>query len=225
VPISGPDSTVQTFERVLSAQEVTRANKFLFPEHRRSFVIARGVLRHLLASYTAASPSDLHFSYGDQGKPSLQSGIPVRFNLSHSGDLGLYAFTMNRELGVDIEQHRRMIDLEQIARHFFSEGEVRDLLSVSGPVRETAFYQCWTRKEAFVKAIGEGLSIPLRDFRVSLLPGQLASLMAIPAKHNRQWTMYDVTPCDGYSAAVVVEGEPIHLNCWSVTEAEWILRL
>jgi 4'-phosphopantetheinyl transferase len=131
---------------------------------------------------------------------------------------------MTRELGVDIEQHRRMADLEQIARHFFSEGEIRDLLSVNGADRQTAFYQCWTRKEAFVKAIGEGLSIPLHNFRVSLLPDEPASLVEIPAKHDRLWTMYDVAPCDGYSAAIVVEGEPLHLNRWSVTEAEWILR-
>jgi 4'-phosphopantetheinyl transferase len=224
VPIHGPDSTVQTFEKVLSVEEVIRADRFLFPEHRRSFVIARGILRHLLASYAAVSPSKLRFSYGDQGKPSLGGEIPVCFNLSHSGDLGLFAFTMNRELGVDIEQHRRMVDLEQIARHFFSEGEVRDLLSLNGPVRETAFYRCWTRKEAFVKAVGEGLSIPLHNFRVALLPAQPASLVELPAKHHRRWTMYDVSPCDGYSAAIVVEGNPIHLNRWNVTQSEWVLR-
>ena len=216
-------STLQQLRVALNDEERNRADRFRFPLHRDQFVLARGALRHLLAGILETAAGDVKFQYAPKGKPECQSDQTLRFNLSHSGDMVIYAFARNREVGIDIEQHREMKDLEAIAKRFFAAGEVEDLMSLPPAVRPDAFFRCWTRKEAFIKAIGDGLSLPLDSFRVSLLPDQPVSILDTPAEQREKWQLADITPCTGYSAALVVENGPLAVNQFPATTVEQIL--
>jgi 4'-phosphopantetheinyl transferase len=213
VPLTGENSELLMLRGLLSPEERARADRFRFAKDHNAYTIARAMLRLLLARYTHDDPKEIEFSYAVNGKPSLASEKKVSFNLSHSGELALYAFTRDSELGVDIERFRAMSDMEQVAKHFFSKGEVNDLLSLAEEERQGAFFRCWTRKEAFVKAIGDGLSMPLDCFRVSLKAEQPAELLEAAPEHLARWSLYDVTPCEGYAAALVCEGEIGSLQC------------
>jgi 4'-phosphopantetheinyl transferase len=210
---------------VLETDEADRANRFRFPEHRDHFLTARGLLRFLLGDALGVAPNKLRFLYGARGKPRLAFETPLRFNLSHSGSLVLYAFALDRELGVDVEQHREMTDLERVARRFFAVKEVADLLSLAAEERSTAFFRCWTRKESFVKAVGDGLYIPLDSFCVSLLANEPAAIENGPAGTTEQWILTDVTPQDGYAAALTTEGKPARLTAFRSTDASGLLEL
>ena len=154
---------------MLSKDEHARAERFRFDQDRRRFVVARGVLRSLLALYLGLPPQKVQLTYGASGKPCLPRGV-LRFNLD-AGELGLYAFTSSREVGIDVEHVRQLDDMDQIARRFFSVNEVASLEALPESARpSTAFFNCWTRKEAYVKARGEGLALPLDGFDVSLAP-------------------------------------------------------
>jgi 4'-phosphopantetheinyl transferase len=217
-------ATLQQLRLVLNDEERGRADRFRFPLHRDQFVIARGALRHLLARFLSIAAGDVVFQYAPKGKPQCKTDPGMRFNLSHSGGMALYAFTRNREVGVDIEQHREMKDLEAIARRFFAAGEVEDLMSLAPEDRLDAFFRCWTRKEAFIKAVGDGLSLPLDSFRVSLLPDQPASMVDTPPGQHEKWQLADVTPCTGYSAALVVENGPLVLSVFNAIDIDGILQ-
>lgn len=206
-PLTAAPEELLALSNVLSTEETARANRFRFQEHRDAFVIARGMLRFLIAHYAGGDPQDVQFNYAPYGKPSIAGELSLSFNLSHSGSLALYAFARERELGVDIEQFRPMSDLEQVAKHFFSKGEVDDLFSLDEDGRSAAFFRCWTRKEAFVKAIGDGLSMPLDSFRVSLKADEPATLLDAPPEHRGKWSLRDVTPSEGYAAALVFAGQ------------------
>ncbi|HXE11726.1 MAG TPA: 4'-phosphopantetheinyl transferase superfamily protein [Bryobacteraceae bacterium] len=218
-------STLENLRVVLNDEERERADRFRFPLHRDHFVIARGVLRRLLARFLGIAAGDVEFQYAPKGKPECKSGRALRFNLSHSGDMAIYAFAHNREVGIDIEQHREMKDLEAIAKRFFAAGEVEDLMSLAPADRPDAFFRCWTRKEAFIKAIGDGLSLPLDSFRVSLFPDQTASIVDTPAEQRKKWQLIDVTPCTGYSAALVTEAGPLTISQFAATTVEKLLLL
>jgi 4'-phosphopantetheinyl transferase len=196
----------------LSADESARADRFLRPEHRRRFANGRGLVRQVLAGYLETEPGRIRFVYGPQGKPGLPA-TALRFNLSHSGGRALLAVTRGRELGVDIERIRPEIDCLGIARRVFSEAEQRALRAVPEPLRRRAFFAAWTRKEAYVKARGGGLSIPLRDFDVSLAPGEPPALLRAPDPgeiDRLQLEGLDVE--DGFMAALVVEGRGLRLR-------------
>lgn len=173
-----------------------------------------------MARILGVAAGRVEFQYAPKGKPQCKTDPTLRFNLSHSGDMAIYAFARNREVGIDIEQHREMRDLEAVAKRFFAAGEVDDLMRVPPANRSEAFFRCWTRKEAFIKAIGDGLSLPLNSFRVSLLPDQPASILAAPAAHSQRWQLADVTPFSGYSAALVAESEPLVLHQFFAAAAE-----
>jgi 4'-phosphopantetheinyl transferase len=158
VSLSLPEDRFSRFEQVLSRDERARADRFRFAVHRQHFVAARGVLRYLLGHYAEMSPARIQFQEGAYGKPALVKQGRVRFNVSHSGELGLYAIADQREVGIDIEQHRAMDDLEGIAKHYFAPGELAELERLTSADRNAAFFRCWSRKEAFVKAVGAGLS-------------------------------------------------------------------
>jgi 4'-phosphopantetheinyl transferase len=148
----------------LSIDEKVRASRFLFPRDRDYFMAARGILRELLAKYVACSPAELEFQYGQRGKPSIRTvngQPPVRFNLSHSRGLAIYAFARSRELGIDLESIRTEFSGEDIAERHFSPRELDEWHRLTPESRTEAFFLCWTRKEAYVKARGEGLQIPL----------------------------------------------------------------
>jgi 4'-phosphopantetheinyl transferase len=201
-------SQIQGFFEILSAQEQQRAAAFRFERHRDSFVIGRGLLRAILGWYLRKSPQHIDFQYGPRGKPSLYGGSSqlLHFNLAHSENVVLYAVTRGYELGVDVEFVWQLPDAEHVAQHFFSEAECADLFSVAADLRAEAFFNCWTRKEAYLKAIGDGLSLPLHGFEVSLIPGRPAAFLKLD--DNRypitQWTLIHLTPLMGYIGALAI---------------------
>ena len=213
VHLRGSDADLTAFDRILSPEEQTRAARFAFPHLRRAYVFGRGALRHLLASYTGIAPAALSFAYGPQGKPSLVSPTRVRFNASHSGEQALFAFTLDIEIGVDIEAIREIPEVSQIARQFFCRAEEADLLALPPDQRQFAFSRCWTRKEAYIKAKGGGLSIPLDSFRVSLIPGEEVRFVKLaPDDAGTPWTLHDLEIFDGFAGALAYPDTARHVR-------------
>jgi 4'-phosphopantetheinyl transferase len=216
-----PAVPLEQLERTLSGDERERSARFYFERDRQRYIVGRGTLRIILSRYLAIEPGQLQFRYGTHGKPALAlatGGERLRFNLSHSQDLALYAVGCDREVGVDLEYARRVSDIEQIAERFFSPREYAAFQTLSTDQRFQAFFDCWTRKEAYIKAIGDGFSIPLDQFDVSLAPGEPARLMSIggdPLKASG-WSLRELLPAPGFVAALAVEGQGLRLNCWDV---------
>ena len=199
---------------------------FRFEHLQRSFIVARGVLRTLLGHYLKTPPRDLHFNYGAKGKPSL-AGARIQFNASHSGDLALLAFTLDCELGVDAEVIRPMPDIEDIAKRFFSTEETAELMSLSAAQREQGFFLCWTRKEAYIKATGEGLSAPLDGFRVTLRPGETARIVHFGHDIDaaRAWSLHNLDPAPGYAGALAYRDAPRPFKKFPLANPKQLLEL
>jgi 4'-phosphopantetheinyl transferase len=221
--LNQPPPVVSACRALLSPDELNRAAKYRFAKHRDHFTVSRAVLRTLLGRYLRAEPARLRFSYSPYGKPSLSAADSetLRFNLSDSGELVLYAFTRDREVGVDLEYVRHDFEVEEIAQRFFSRAEVAALGALPAKLKAEGFFRCWTRKEAYIKARGEGLSLPLDQFDVSLSPGEPAALLRVannPLELSR-WSMRELNAGQGYIAALVVEGRDSQLSCfqWSET--------
>jgi len=208
------------WKRLLSSDELKRASRFHFQRDRQRFIASRAVLRMILASYLATDPSGLTFSYSKKEKPSLalrHAASGITFNVSHSGGVALLAFTHDREIGVDVELVRRDFDVEAIARRFFSAHEQEQLAAVPPQDRVDAFFSCWTRKEAYIKATGDGLSLPLTQFDVSIAAGESSALLTTrpdPSEAKR-WCIQQVPGGPGYVAALCVRGRDWKLNSWS----------
>lgn len=204
------DHSAGSLRHLLSADEISRAGRFHFDKDRNHYIVARGLLRKLLATYLNTPAAALCFSYGEKGKPFLASGQygAINFNLAHSHGLAVYAFSTERELGVDLEFIREDFGGEKIAERFFSSGEIEVLRTVSTELKNEAFFNCWTRKEAYIKARGEGLSMPLDQFEVSLAPGEVPALLRNHKEpgETARWSMHSVEMPDGYVAALVAEG-------------------
>ena len=203
----------------LAADERQRAERYIFQKDRTHFVVARGLLRVLLGCYLRQEPLHLRFIYGPHGKPALATdtgGVALRFNVSHSHGLALYAITRGREVGVDAERIRPAVVQEKVAERFFSPREVAVLRALPTPLQARAFFACWTRKEAYIKATGDGLTLPLDQFDVSLAPGEPAALLrtAWDPKEAAHWALQDLAPAPGYRAAVAVAGHAWRLTCW-----------
>jgi 4'-phosphopantetheinyl transferase len=196
---------------LLSCDEGTRAARFHRQIDRQYFITARAMLRQILGSYLKKDPGALIFSYSDREKPSIggeEAGSGIEFNVSHSGHLALLAFARSREIGVDVEQIRRDFDTSKIAARFFSAAEQKQLAALPPERRSDAFFLCWTRKEAFIKATGKGLSLPLDQFDVSLVPKEKDALLATrpdPQERTR-WSMRDIAVPSEYAAAICVSG-------------------
>ncbi|HEX8092146.1 MAG TPA: 4'-phosphopantetheinyl transferase superfamily protein [Blastocatellia bacterium] len=214
-----PPSYIQSLKAILSADEQDRANRFHFQKDHDHYVVARGTVRTILGRYLRTGPGRLRFSYTYYGKPALEKefeGESLRFNLSHSHGLALLAVTRDRELGVDIERIRPGISEEGIAERFFSDKEVRMLRGLPRDLQDKGFFNCWTRKEAYIKAKGEGLSMPLAIFDVSLIPGEPAALLETrgdPLESTR-WSLRELTAAPDFAAAIAVEGNDWNLICW-----------
>jgi 4'-phosphopantetheinyl transferase len=197
-------------EQLLSRDEMDRARRFHFERDRRRFTLARGALRTILGGYLRIDPKSIVFGYGPQGKPFLApAGSSIRFNVAHSEELALIAVSRERELGVDVEFVRSMTWAEQIPERFFSPREAAVFRSLPHDLAEPAFFACWTRKEAYIKARGGGLTIPLDHFDVSLEPGKPAALLEVrddPIEASR-WDMVELQPASGYAGALVVQGK------------------
>jgi 4'-phosphopantetheinyl transferase len=202
---------------LLSADEQQRAARFLFPRHRAAYVVARGLLRTLLARYLDTDPSALRFTYNPHGKPDLPDA-ELRFNLAHSHGLAVYAVSRKRTVGVDVEHVRTEVATDAIAKRHFSACELDELQRVPEQLRTQAFFHAWTRKEAFLKALGTGLALPLDDFDVSLTPGQPALLRAVRgmAADKGRWSLHDLAMPEGYLGALAVEGDScrLHIGDW-----------
>ena len=202
-------------EATLSPDETARANRFALLKDRSHFVAARGILRELLGAYLRSSSVNLQFSYGDHGKPALEtktSRACLQFNLSHSGGLALYAFSLGRRLGIDVEQIRPQLAGEDIARRYFAMRELAELRALPPELRAQGFFLCWTRKEAYIKAQGAGLSIPLDSFTVSLTPGRSAELHT---SDDALWSLRSFEPSPSHVAALVGEGKDWRLHHWT----------
>ncbi|MBI1790832.1 MAG: 4'-phosphopantetheinyl transferase superfamily protein [Acidobacteria bacterium] len=213
VRLEGSAECEGAFFQTLSPDEKVRARGFHFERLRKTYTLARGVLRALAGSYLDTPAAGIEFRYGPNGKPSLaRADCRLRFNLSRSGDLAIYAFARDCELGVDVEELRPMPGLERIAAEFFCPEECADLAVVDESSRERAFFNCWTRKEAYIKALGDGLSLPLDSFRVSLHPEQPAALLEVRGQPDEagRWSMRHLIPAAGYAGALSLRDcEPI----------------
>jgi len=204
-----PDDVVDRFWTTLNADETTRATRFHFEQHRRGFVVGRGFLRDVLSRYLDAKPEALQFAYGEYGKPALNGehkGTRLRFNMSHSHNLALLGITEDNEIGVDVEYMRADFAGADIAQRFFSRAEVATFNGLAEEERVAAFFRCWTRKEAFIKATGKGMSQALDGFDVTLAPGVAAELLRVDQEDATRWFLSDIDVGSEYAAALVVEG-------------------
>lgn len=208
---------------VLAADETGRAARFRFPADRDRFLVTHGAIRHILAAYLNVSPGAVRFEYGSHGKPEIAGdGLDLRFNLSHSADIAIAAIVRGSRIGVDVERVRTDASCIEIAEQYFSDGEITKLKVVPADQQTEAFFDCWTRKEAYVKACGGGLSVPLNSFEVPFSSPHEAVPFELPtAKSNaiRLGTIYALPPHPAYKAAMVVEGwEVDKIRYW-----EWAL--
>lgn len=212
-----PTELHDSYLRTLDQDERARAERFHFDKHRRHFVVGRGFLRTLLARYLDTTPEAVRFTYGPYGKPALERESSLRFNASHSGDWAVYGFVQDHEIGVDVEYVKPDFATEGIAERFFSAGEVEALNGVAEAEKPAAFFRCWTRKEAYIKAIGSGLSHPLDTFDVTLAPGEPAALLRVEREPEAiaRWSLFDVDVAPGYAAALAVNGEVSAVHKWN----------
>jgi 4'-phosphopantetheinyl transferase len=182
------------------------------------------VLREILGHYLDREPGALSFRYNAFGKPSLSDAPDrerIRFNVSHTDDIALYALARHRDVGVDIERVRTDMARERIAERFFSAREVATLRALDPALQHAAFFACWTRKEAYKKARGEGISVGLDRFDVSLAPHEPAAILASreAGEAPARWCLHHLVPAPGFIGAVAVQGEFHRLTCW-----QWLER-
>jgi 4'-phosphopantetheinyl transferase len=204
---------------LLSDDEIQRADRFHFDRHRSRFIAARAGLRTVLARYLGAEPASLRFAYEHFGKPYLDrrdGRPPLEFNLSHSADLALIGVCLSKRIGIDIEhrvQERATLD---IARNFFAAEEVAALEGLPPESQTAGFFACWTRKEAYIKARGEGISLGLDTFAVTLAPGEPPRLIrsALGELERKRWLVRNLDVHPGYAAALVIEQGEWDLRCW-----------
>src|SRR5213596_2074573 len=212
VSLDVPPETSGRLYATLTPDERTRSARFQFERDQQRFIVARGVLRDLLGRYLQTQPGQISFVYNAFGKPDLgpEFANRLKFNLSHSAGLALIAIATASNVGVDLEYIRAQSDYADIARHCFSAAEVDYLSALPGHLYSEAFFSCWTKKEAYLKAYGEGLARPLNSFSVPLTTDPahthvdlcVASEGIVPARH---WSLYTLRPAPGYAGALAIE--------------------
>jgi 4'-phosphopantetheinyl transferase len=220
-PLNISRELAQSFAGTFAMDEQSRASRFHFERHRNHFIAARGWLRTLIGRYLNKPPEALNFTYSEYGKPSLQveSTLQLRFNVAHSGDFALYAFVLGRDIGVDIESINPEFASETIAERFFSANEVAALLAFSKSEQAHAFFDCWTRKEAFIKAQGRGLSLPLDAFEVSLKHDEPALLCTKwDAREAARWSILNIDVGPNYAAALALPAGEYRVQCFHIDE-------
>ena len=212
------DEGIQSsFLKLLTPDEKNRAQKFHFAKDKRNFIAARGILRFLIGKYLEMNPAEISFQYSQFGKPSIASNNSLKFNISHSQNIALFAFTKKLNIGIDVEFVNPKIEAKDIAANFFSTNEVLNLLALPEELQTLGFFNCWTRKEAFIKAVGEGLSFPLDKFEVSLDPDKPAKLLAThwEPKAVSKWSMYSMLPETNFVGCLAIEGQVDQVNFWN----------
>jgi 4'-phosphopantetheinyl transferase len=218
VPLTAAPPERRALERLLSPAERRRADRFRAPAHRARFVLARARLRLLLSRYTGIDPERLVFRYGPHGKPALAPGaadLAPSFNVSHSDELALYAVRRCGAIGVDLERVRIRFEWEPLAACYFSPRENAALAALRGHGRVEGFFACWTRKEAYVKACGNGLSIPLDQFDATLEPDRPARMLWVRDRPSA--TPLWIQGCDagtGYAAALAGDAPVARISLW-----------
>lgn len=217
------DDVLQVLQQTLDANEQLRAERFYFELDRARFIASHGLLRTILGSYMHIEPGKLQFSYNSQGKPLLAEpfqGKTLEFNMSHSHEFALFAVTFNRKVGVDLEHIYSFAETDSLANHILSKREKTAWLKYSMNERLDTLFRYWTCKEAYVKATGLGLALPLEKIHISLMPGSEARLISInrSTREASHWSLQELNPFPGFAAALVVEGFDYRLNHWQLPQ-------
>ncbi len=217
-----PASELERIKVKLSVDERERAGRFRFPAHAQRFIARRAVLREILGSYVGQEPGSLRFHQGKNGKPTLvwsEQDSAIRFSVSHSGPLGLFAVSWREHMGVDVERIRQLPDIGELACRFFTEREYKEYQSLPVSDRVEGFFTCWTRKEAYLKATGEGLYREPDSFEVSLVPGHRPRMCSIDGDDNaaKRWTLFHLVPSPGFAGALAIQTDRLKLQCWHWT--------
>ena len=214
------NSLISELFQLLSTDEQARAKQYRLNRDYKHYIVARAILRKILSRYLITEPAQISFSYNQYGKPFLKedkSEQQLMFNLSHSNGIALYAITLGKDIGVDIEHVSSDLEYDEIANHFFSQREASIICSLSGYMKALTFYSCWVRKEAYVKARGDGLMMTLSQFNVTLAPVEPAALLnnQWAPEDPKHWSLHDLNVGQQYIAALAVEGNPTSIKCMS----------
>jgi 4'-phosphopantetheinyl transferase len=206
-----------SFLRLLSPDEKARAQKFRVAKDSSNFIVARGILRSLIGKYLEINPAEISFQYNGFRKPCIANNNSLNFNISHSQNIALFAFTKEFNVGVDVEFVNPDIPVKEMAAKFFSTNEINNLFALPEEQLTPGFFNCWTRKEAFIKAVGEGLSFPLNRFEVSLEPGQPAKLLATDwaPEAVSKWSIYSMSPGANFVGGLAIEGSVGEVKFWN----------
>lgn len=213
-PLDLAEGQLSDFLSCLSEEEFNRSSRFYFPIHRNRYIAAHGWLRRILSRYLSLTARELDFSFGPKGKPALSGGVEgMQFNMAHSEGLALIAVSWETRVGVDIERVRPLKDSEGLVARFFSTRESAAFSALPEQLRATAFFNLWTRKEAWLKATGEGIADLLSEVEVSFLPGEGAALLTLPDQYRaaEEWRLYDVPVSAGFCAALAASN-PVQLQ-------------
>jgi 4'-phosphopantetheinyl transferase len=211
INLEQPEGELQSYLQTLSSDEVARAERFYFQQHRQRFIAGRGILRAILGRYLGVEPQKVCFDYQSRGKPILAAEFAdsgLAFNLSHSQELGLCAVSCQREIGVDLEYIRPLSDLAALAERFFLPREYAIVQSLPANQQQEVFFRYWTCKEAYLKATGDGIG-KLQQIEVFLTPSEPAKLLI-----KDDWSLVEILPDDNYRAAVVAAGGGWGVQYW-----------
>lgn len=223
VRTTAPSSVIARFAATLAPDQIERAQRFRFEPLRHKYVLAAGALRFLIGRYLRIEPAAVTFVYGPRGKPALAGDDPaLHFNMSHSGELAVFAFIAGTAVGIDIEKIRPLDDMLSIASHYFCAAESNTLRSLGPEQSRTAFFNCWTRKEAYLKATGNGLYTPLDEIEVTMLPHEKVRFVHIDGDTTvaQQWTLHDLQIHPGYAAAVAYRSHARFVHISGVLDPE-----
>ncbi|HEX4265668.1 MAG TPA: 4'-phosphopantetheinyl transferase superfamily protein [Verrucomicrobiae bacterium] len=224
--LSVPAETISEFATTLSSDEVARAGKFKFEKHRNRYIAGRGALRKILGQYLQTPSADLRFTQSTNGKPVLAEDFAsagIHFNLAHSDDLALVAVTRLGAVGVDVERIRPVKEMDHLVARFFSPSENEAFQKVSENEKPAAFFNLWTRKEALLKATGEGITRSLSLVEVSFLPDKPAQLLAISGNAIKaaSWSLRELSPATGFTGAIAIEAPEVNVQCWKWIPESW----
>jgi 4'-phosphopantetheinyl transferase len=211
-----PDARWQALRSLLSDDELAKAERFHFAKHRRRTIVSHAALRILLCQYLPCPPRNIAFSYNTHGKPCLADQTRrIKFNLSHTQEIMLVAFVLDSEVGIDIESVTRKVDYMGVGQRWFSALESHTLQSLPERERVDAFFRAWCRKEAYIKARGEGMSHPLQRFSVALDKHEPRLVEHLDdSRETRRWTFIDVDVAENYRATVVAETASWRVSCY-----------